>query len=130
MTGRVWRLDLPLRTPLSMNDREHRMVRHRRVAQVRSDAKLLAKAAKIPKLERISVELHYCPRDSRRRDPLNLVATLKPLEDGIVDAGVIPDDTPVWSLPTMPIIDLPDSTPGTVRLYAIVRELEPFEVLT
>jgi crossover junction endodeoxyribonuclease RusA len=127
MTCRVWRIDLPLRAPLSMNDREHRMVKHRRVAQVRRDAKALTLVAKIPPLARISVELHYCPRDKRRRDPLNLVATLKPVEDGIVDAGVIPDDTPVWSLPTMPIIDPPDSTPTAVRLYVLLRELPPIE---
>jgi crossover junction endodeoxyribonuclease RusA len=110
-----------------MNDRQHPMVKHRQVAQIRRDAKVLAMAAKIPRLERIAVELHYCPRDRRRRDPLNLVATLKPFEDGIVDAGVIPDDTEIWSRPTMPIIDEPNSTAGTVRLYALIRELPTIE---
>jgi crossover junction endodeoxyribonuclease RusA len=53
------------------------------------------------------VTLIYAPRDKRRRDPLNLVASLKACEDGIVDAGVIPDDTPVYIESQMPLIDLP-----------------------
>ncbi|WP_162786781.1 hypothetical protein [Janibacter anophelis] len=36
----------------------------------------------------------YEPPDRRRRDEDNLFATLKPLADGLVDAGVVADDTP------------------------------------
>jgi crossover junction endodeoxyribonuclease RusA len=127
MTGRSWRIDLPLTAPLSLNAREHHMVKARRVAQVRAVAKVLTRAAHVPPLERVAIELHYVPRDSRRRDRLNLVATLKPVEDGIVDAGVIPDDTDQWSEPTMPIIDPPVSVlprNATGRLYVVIHELE------
>lgn len=115
-----WRLDLPFSKPLSLNGRQHHMVKARAVAQVRKDVQVLARAAKIPALDRISVELHYAPRDSRRRDALNLVATLKPCEDGIVDAGVVPDDTAEFVVPTMPVIDPPTGTQG--RLYLLIRE--------
>lgn len=128
MSGRTWRIDLPLTLPLSMNDREHPMVKHRRVKAIRSAAAVLARQQKIPSLERIAVELHYCPRDRRRRDPLNLVATLKPAEDGLVDAGVIPDDTIEFSKPTMPIVDPSDSTPTYSRLYLLITELPALEV--
>lgn len=84
---------------------------------------LLARKAKVPSLKRISVELHYCPRDKRRRDPLNLVALLKPIEDGLVDAGVIPDDNPVYLEPLMPKIDVPDAQ-TTKRIYFIIYEIE------
>jgi crossover junction endodeoxyribonuclease RusA len=124
MTGRVWRLDFPYTRPLTLNARQHWSAKQRAVRHWRQTAKFLALQAKIPPLERVAVELHYCPRDSRRRDPLNLVATLKPIEDGIVDAGVIPDDTPRWSEPTMPMLDPADST-ATVQLYVLVRELAP-----
>ena len=73
-------------------------------------------------LAKVQIELHYIPRDKRRRDPLNLVATLKAVEDGIVDAGIIPDDTPEFSVPTMPVIDPPDSSERTSRLYVLIRE--------
>lgn len=126
MTGRVWRIDLPMTTPLSLNDRAHHMVKARRVAHVRFLTRTLVRAAKIPPLERVAIELHYCPRDHRRRDRLNLVATLKPVEDGIVDEGVIPDDTEQWSEPTMPVLDPPSTTQPhrTGRLYVLIRELE------
>ena len=96
------------------------MVKAREVAQVRKDVCTLAKAAKIPALVRIVVELHYAPRDSRRRDALNLVATLKPCEDGIVDAGVVPDDTAEFVVPTMPVIDPPNGYCGL--LYLLIRD--------
>lgn len=33
---------------------------------------------------------------NRRRDPHNWFPTVKPIIDGLVDAGVWPDDTPAW----------------------------------
>ncbi len=124
----TWRLDLPLSAPLSMNDRQHYMAKAREVARVRHDVAVLARAAKIPALPRIAVELHYAPRDNRRRDPLNLIATLKPIEDALVDAGVVPDDTCEFVLPTMPQIDPPTGRPG--RLYALVREVPALSAAT
>lgn len=35
-------------------------------------------------------------RDSRRRDPMNYVKTVKPIIDGMVDAGLWPDDDSTW----------------------------------
>jgi len=77
----------------------------------------------VPPLTKITVELHYCPRDKRRRDPLNLVALLKPIEDGLVDAKVIPDDNPLYLEPMMPKIDEPD-VKSTKRIYFYIREIE------
>jgi crossover junction endodeoxyribonuclease RusA len=97
-----------------------------RAALVRSwreAARALARGENIPALGKVAIELHYAPKDKRRRDPFNLVPTLKPIEDGIVDAGVIPDDTPEFSVPTVPVIDPPTGKPG--RVYVIVRELGP-----
>ena len=120
--GRTWTLDLSLSAPLSMNDREHWRKKAKRVQQLRRDTKVMAERAKIPPLGRIAVELHYAPRDRRRRDALNLVATLKPVEDGLVDAGVVPDDTGEFVRPTMPVLDEPSGR-GTGWLYVVVREL-------
>lgn len=109
--------------PLNLNHREHWAVKAKRVREVREMARQLAIANGVPSLRKISVELHYCPRDKRRRDPLNLVAMLKPIEDGLVDAKVIPDDNPEYLEPLMPKIDAPN-THTTRRLYFVIREIE------
>ena len=120
-TVRTWTFWLPISAPLSLNSRQHWRRKAKDVAAVRQAACMLAKAARIPALPRIAVELHYAPRDRRRRDVINLVATLKPTEDGIVDAGIVPDDTAQYVQPTMPILDEPTGKVG--RLYVIVREV-------
>ena len=101
-------LRLPFTAPLSLNDRMHYMVKAKKTKEWREAARRAAEAAGIPSCSRIRVTLIYTPRDKRRRDPLNLVASLKACEDGIVDAGVIPDDTPAYIESQMPLIDLPD----------------------
>lgn len=69
------------------------------------------------------------PATSRRRDPINLAATLKPCEDGLVDVDVLPDDTPTWLQPTPPVIH-PAQAQARCRLYLIVRELPGVPVPT
>jgi crossover junction endodeoxyribonuclease RusA len=123
-TLRTWTYDLNLAKPLTLNgSRGQHFARARKVKHLRWLSRTGAAAAGIPRCARVAVELHYAPRDRRRRDPFNLIATLKPVEDGLVDAGVIPDDTPAFSEPTVPVIDPPTGQPG--RLYVVVRELEP-----
>lgn len=102
--------------PLSLNDRMHWRKRAQIVKALRSYVGGMA-IYMAPYRPR-HVELHYVPRDKRRRDADNLVATLKPCLDGLVDAGVIEDDTPefvTWSVH----IDPPSTDP---HLYLEVRE--------
>jgi Holliday junction resolvase RusA-like endonuclease len=49
--------------------------------------------AKWPKLPKAIVAVTFVLPDRRRRDVDNLVSSLKPLLDGIVDAGVVKDDS-------------------------------------
>lgn len=49
-----------------------------------------------PFLPAAIVEVRLPVRDSRHRDPHNYFATVKPIIDGLVDAGLWPDDTPDW----------------------------------
>jgi crossover junction endodeoxyribonuclease RusA len=117
-------LDFGETKPLSANgSRGSHWTHAALVRSLRHEAILRTRIAGIPACERVAIELHYAPKDRRRRDPFNLVPTLKPIEDGIVDAGVIPDDTPDYSVPTVPVIDPPTGKPG--RVYVIVRELTP-----
>ena len=51
----------------------------------------LCKAAHVPHLTRVSVKIKWVEPDTRR-DPDNIAAATKYIMDGIVEAGVIPDD--------------------------------------
>jgi crossover junction endodeoxyribonuclease RusA len=120
--ARTWTVDLGERRPISMNgQRGHPYAYAAAVRRLRRDAGWLTKAQNVPRLERVEIELHYAPKDHRRRDPMNLVPTRKAVEDGIVDAGVIPDDTPQYSRPAVPVVDEPTGKPG--RLYVVIREI-------
>lgn len=122
--GLAWTLQLPITTPLSMNARGHWGSGARHIANLRADTRIRAVWARIPPLRALTAELHYAPRHQRVRDPLNLVATLKPVEDGLVDANLVPDDDPRYVTSTMPVIDVPTGE-RRGRLYVIVRELPP-----
>lgn len=127
--GRTWEIRLPWdRPPASANDRDHWRVKARKVSTIRQSAKYIVQDAMsafpfpmpaTPK--RIAVDLTYVPRDKRRRDPDNLVVPLfKALCDGIVDAGIVPDDTPAYMVRSMPVIAAPDGDP---RLVLTIREV-------
>lgn len=91
--GDSWTLELPFVVAPSLNDRMNRWAKAKVVKEWREAACWLARAAKIPRARKVRVILHYVPKDDRRRDPDNLVAAMKPMVDGLVDAGVVPDDT-------------------------------------
>jgi crossover junction endodeoxyribonuclease RusA len=91
--GRQWVIGLPAGTPLlSSNGREHWAARARQTASLRETAGWLARAQKIPRLERAHVLATYHPPDRRRRDPANLYPSVKALVDGLTDAGAWIDD--------------------------------------
>lgn len=79
---------------MSMNDRPHWAARARQVKTWRTAACAAADASPHRLLPPALVELHLPVPDSRRRDPMNYAPTMKACVDGLVDAGVWPDDTP------------------------------------
>jgi len=103
-TDGQWLLELPFTTPLSLNDRMHWRVKAGKTKPWRAKTKEAAQAAGIPACKRITVELFYVPLDDRARDPLNLVPCVKAVEDGLVDAGVIVDDSSRYHTSVMPQI--------------------------
>lgn len=87
--------------PLSLNDRPPHWAR--RGAEVRAVRDLAAKlctehlaGSTFYVLEPIVVTLVWYAPTRGKRDTDNPVATLKPICDGLVDAGLVPDDTPEW----------------------------------
>lgn len=101
--------------PLTANMRLHWSADAARRKAVREAVGWAARAAKVRPQRHIIVGLHYAPQDRRRRDPSNLMATQKPAVDGLVDAGVVPDDHPMWVTELMPIIHPPDG--GEQRMW-------------
>lgn len=103
---RMWVLPVPYdRPPLSLNDRGHWAKGNSHRQALRRAGALLARSKGIPRnLPHIHTRLHYTPTDNRRRDEDNIIATAKPLWDGLVDAGVVPDDNSRYMTKYMPRI--------------------------
>ncbi|MCZ4557967.1 hypothetical protein O4215_20610 [Rhodococcus maanshanensis] len=126
----VW-MALPYtKPPLSLNDRgASRGASFAKAAATRTlreQVVALAEAAGLPRnLDHVTVQLHYRPRDNRRRDTDNLVATLKPIADALTPGkqartvtragktrrlpaqagyGMVADDTPHYMSKPEPII--------------------------
>jgi crossover junction endodeoxyribonuclease RusA len=91
----MWQLDYE--TALLSINRErtwHWAPRSRYIAQVRRDAFLLAREAKIPPQRRIRVTAQPWQARGPLGDQGNHLPTVKAFVDGIVDAGVVDNDTP------------------------------------
>ncbi|WP_157509574.1 hypothetical protein [Leifsonia sp. Root4] len=99
----VLHFDYP-RPPIAANDRTHWAHKARLTKQVRAKTAELAK--RIPELGRIRVSLVWVVKDRRRRDGgENITPTLKPMIDGLVDAGIVEDDTQEQVTRDMPLIE-------------------------
>lgn len=107
--ARSWTLEVVGALPATPNDRGWRK-RWARTKVLRREAWGLAKQQRIPALTKIRVGMTVIPPDRRRRDEDNLVGTMKPLVDGLVDAGVIPDDTGQYVERVFPTIAEPDGS--------------------
>lgn len=88
--------------PLTANQRHHWARKSRITAAVRDTARYAA--WRLPALARCEVTLTWYVNTKHRRDADNIVPTLKALCDGLVDAGVVIDDTPDLMKKLMPVI--------------------------
>lgn len=120
VTKSSWTLVLPNSPFTSANDRHHWSKRAANSRTWRDTTCWLARAEQIGPQSAITVELHYWPKDRRRRDPDNLVSgVLKPCVDGLVDAGIVPDDAPPYVLIRMPRI-MPPRPDRQIRWELII----------
>jgi hypothetical protein len=87
---------------LTMNQRLHWAVKSRTSRAWRNAAAAAAIDAGVHDLAPMRVTVEIPVMGNRRRDPHNWFPTVKPIIDGLVDAGVWPDDTPEWVQCTEP----------------------------
>lgn len=91
------------RPPLNANQRLHWAARANKTRRVR-DAAYAAARTLLPAATHITVQLVWVVTDKRRRDSDNTYPTFKALCDGLVDAGIVPDDTPQYMTKLGPVI--------------------------
>lgn len=103
------------RPPLTSNQRLHWRKKADITREIRQWAGILFRAVEFEG-HPVEVELTWFVPDKRRRDEDNLVPTLKALCDGLVDAGVVPDDTPAYMRKNMPRIIHNPSQPARLVL--------------
>lgn len=86
-------VEVPENEWLSANDRRHWADKAARTAALRGRARLLARAAKLdPYTGPVLIWALVKYPTARRADPPNTYPTVKALIDGLVDAGIFPDD--------------------------------------
>lgn len=116
-------LPLPSRD-VSPNSRGHWAKKARAVKKQRQDAFLGARAAlgfrREPRWRLARSKAYFYFRDNRRRDRDNMAASLKGAYDGIVDAGILADDS---GLTHEPIVFAVDKTDPRVEIF--IRPLTP-----
>jgi len=92
MTDFLGIIRIPLTTnPLSLNARMHWSQKARHTKKWRAFAAQEAKH--FPQMGACDVTLTWFVKTNHRRDEDNLYLLLKALCDGLVDAGIVPDDT-------------------------------------
>lgn len=112
--------------PLSLNQRLHHFEKARITREVREATVLLAR--RIPALGSCEVTLTWFVIDRRKRDAENPVPTLKAMCDGLVDQGVVVDDTPQYMVKHMPIIQWIDKATDSAHMVLRVASMPSKEV--
>lgn len=106
----VYEIRLPFEAPpVTANQNwKHWAPKAQAIKSIRKAASALARAHKVPRSTHITVTLTWHPKDRRRRDADNPWPTLKAACDGLVDAGIVPDDTPEYMTKHTPVIGTPN----------------------
>ena len=77
---------------VNANERGHWAKRAPRTRYWRNRAYVEARRAKVPPMDRAHIAVTFHKTTNRPYDPANLYPTAKAIVDGLVDAGVLPDD--------------------------------------
>lgn len=121
MTGRTFTVQLPAGIELLNANRRIHWRRRAEITKAIREATHLLACGSVPRLQRAQIVAEYRPPDRRRRDVHNLYPSAKAAVDGLVDAGVLPDDSDRYLIG-------PDMRCGDVepagRLVLHITELE------
>lgn len=114
---------LPART-LSANARVHWAVRMKATKRARVESWAAAQVAMHEVNEKggwkeATCQVHWYARDSRRRDKDNCLSSLKATFDGLVDAGLLEDDSALTHLPLVILVD-----PKNPRVELLLKRWE------
>lgn len=102
------------------NQNMHWGKRARLVKALRHEAFIRARAMRLPQGQSFAVvTLHWQPSTKRNRDAHNLVPCVKPLVDGLVDHGLVPDDNTRFMSVPEPVIHPPIK--GDARMWLTVE---------
>jgi crossover junction endodeoxyribonuclease RusA len=104
---------------LNANHRKHWARKADTTRAWRTAASWAARALKVTPMGPCTVTVQLDVRGGGRRDPHNWYPTVKAIVDGLVDAGVWPDDTPQWVATTEPELR-PVKTQPWMAIYADV----------
>lgn len=136
----TWTLNLPHPRPpkgLSANDRCHWRVKAKATAEVRNLVVALARSARIPKLQRIQVDVVWVVTDKRKRDADGPDPMCKAIYDAIgsdrgVSAHIVADDSPEWMVKPRLRIELrPEDTPHfEITVTDISHRPDPIDQIT
>ena len=126
-----WVLDFDYpRNPIPLNGSHGKWQTHwRKTQNVRTVAARFAQLAGIPALGRCRAQLTWYVLTKTHRDVENLAYTLKSMCDGLVTAGVVPDDTPDLMDKPMPrIIRVDRMKHGSAWMELVVTRWAGLEV--
>ena len=127
----AWTADIRLAAGdvLTSHQRLHDYARSARVRSIREVAAATARLTRAPHLTRARITITIAFPDRRRRDTHNLMPTAKAIVDGLVDAGLLPDDDH-WHLTGPHLEAADDLSPKkfgrrTFTFRIAVTDLEP-----
>lgn len=112
-----------VKLPLSLNGRMHFQQAGKLAREIRAAA--ADWAATLPRMSRCIVEMEWFVNTKTRRDDENPVASMKPFCDGLVDGGLVEDDTALFMVKLMPRITYRTKAAGTGCVVFRVAEIPP-----
>lgn len=122
-----WRVALPAETTLiNANDRMNPHQRAGFIKVIRQAAWAMARHHRLPALQRAHIFYVIHPNPTtRRRDPGNWSPSAKAAVDGLVDAGVLPDDDHTRLLGPDPRIGAPVKGSQLVLIITDLDQMTP-----